>query len=411
MFGQQDDETPEVIAAEQAGSISAPSPKGGGSPLSQQHEGDGADSSGAVANAGDVGGGRQGGDAPDMLKDKGTVDQYLTQKIMNDKEGRYVTIMEESLNALKKLDPVDVRYAYDKSGMDGEGTLKETETLVNNAVDAGVTTGQMSEEEGEKRKFAFKNIFNVISREEMPLFLIDFGMRAMMAGETMGDLGALGAAGSGAMGALQGRRKEAYDRQVAEGQRRREDHKTSHDITMDRIEAEQKERELDIKEREKPPTLTETLNGFVYWDQTLNDGAGGWAEATVKGKKIEPPLSSVNRPFAPAALAEQLKQSGFFSDQDVAILAAKQPGRGQIKKDAMDAWERRMDDKTYPTNPATGRSFTSTEWKSVPDVEKEKYRSEYTERYVNEYLSVYEEVISDKDAAAAAQRALAAQPQ
>lgn len=248
MFGQQDDETPEVIAAEQAGSISAPSPKGGGSPLSQQHEGDGADSSGAVANAGDVGGGRQGGDAPDMLKDKGTVDQYLTQKIMNDKEGRYVTIMEESLNALKKLDPVDVRYAYDKSGMDGEGTLKETETLVNNAVDAGVTTGQMSEEEGEKRKFAFKNIFNVISREEMPLFLIDFGMRAMMAGETMGDLGALGAAGSGAMGALQGRRKEAYDRQVAEGQRRREDHKTSHDITMDRIEAEQKERELDIDE-------------------------------------------------------------------------------------------------------------------------------------------------------------------
>ena len=70
----------------------------------------------------------------------------------------------------------------------------------------------ITKEYNTKLKDRWKNIFNVIPREDFGMVLMDFGMRAMMAGESMGSMGALGAAGSGALAGVAQRKEQGYQR-------------------------------------------------------------------------------------------------------------------------------------------------------------------------------------------------------
>lgn len=251
-----------------------------------------------------------------------------------------------------------------------------------------------------KLKDRWKNIFNIIDEDEMPLFLIDFGMRAMMAGEGMGDLAAIGAAGSGALGALQGRRQMATEQDAA---LRKEAFETATGIygaETDRMKAE-----ADMMEAGQS-ALTETADGFIY-----RDDEGRWQYVTTtdaEGKevRVKPPLSSANRPYAAQQLQAQLEASGFFTPQEVAILVSKQPGKGDVRNDALRAWERRMNEKIYPINPDTGRVYSTSEWKTLPDSVKNKHRAQFADDYVGEYMKAYGPVNTADGDAAAAQAAL-----
>ena len=128
------------------------------------------------------------------------------------------------------------------------------------------------------------------------------------------------------------------------------------------------------------------------------------------GNQLQQPPTSADRPYAAQQLQTQLEATGFFSPQDIAILVSKQPGRGEVQKDAIDAWEYRMKEKTYPVNQTTGRTFSSSEWKGIPESERRKYRNEFTEDYVGHYMKIYEQpsgggALSDADAATRALQA------
>jgi len=60
----------------------------------------------------------------------------------------------------------------------------------------------------------WKNLRNIIPREDMGMVLMDFGFRAMIAGETMGDMAALGAAGQGALAGVAQRKEQDYQRDI-----------------------------------------------------------------------------------------------------------------------------------------------------------------------------------------------------
>jgi hypothetical protein len=227
-LNNQKDETPEVIAArEAAGSISAPSSSRDQSPLSGEQRGGGADSSGAVGNAQDAGQRVDGGQQQqiDLEKDRGQASQ-VTQNTAHHYPDQFQKDVETAYRNAQKI-RAEAGDPRAKAQLDlinatvgaTEDDIKEMERQSDEGIRRAVADGVITEEEAKKKRFALKNIYKTIKPEEMSLFLIDFGLRAMMAGETMGDLGALGAAGSGALGALQGRRKEAYERQVAEDER------------------------------------------------------------------------------------------------------------------------------------------------------------------------------------------------
>lgn len=74
--------------------------------------------------------------------------------------------------------------------------------------------GAITPETHTKLRDRWKNIFNVIPKEDFGMVLMDFGMRAMMAGETMGDMAAIGAAGSGALAGVAQRKEQDYKRGV-----------------------------------------------------------------------------------------------------------------------------------------------------------------------------------------------------
>lgn len=90
---------------------------------------------------------------------------------------------------------------------------------------------KLSKKEAAKHRTGWRKIFNKISEDEMGLFLMDFGMRAMVAGETMGSAGAIGAAGSGAMGALQSKRRQGVEDDMAM-------QTTAHDMAVGQYGAE-----------------------------------------------------------------------------------------------------------------------------------------------------------------------------
>lgn len=194
---------------------------------------------------------------PDPMQDSGQTPDTMIQDTAHKKPDKFLADQQAAYEALRKVRAkagdkaaqLEIQLLNERLGIgDGVAAKEQAEAQAMRGIDRAEEDGTLTSKQAKQKRFALKNIYRVIKPEEMGLFLIDFGLRAMMAGETMGDLGALGAAGSGAMGALQERRRydeeqriAAEQRGVEAGGRAAEDWETAAGIAH-------KTRELDIEE-------------------------------------------------------------------------------------------------------------------------------------------------------------------
>jgi hypothetical protein len=128
-------------------------------------------------------------------------------------------------------------------------------------------------------KDRWKNIFNIVPKEDMGLFLMDFGFRAMMAGEEMGDLGAIGAAGSGALAGSQARRQAKVDAEISDYDRAQEGALDQHKADSTRISAEASRISAEAN-RTRAEALGQGYSGEKVW---LNDffTEAGWTKQQI----------------------------------------------------------------------------------------------------------------------------------
>lgn len=167
----------------------------------------------------DVGGGQAAGSGFDVEKDRGPAGTTVQRKAQENPEA-IVKAAEEAMHTAtstvgnKDDNAAQLQELSKKLGVTGKTLEQLTEQFLVGG-DRSVQDGITDAKHYTKLKDRWKNVFQFIGKDEMGLFLIDFGMRAMMAGESMGTMGALGAAGSGALGALQGRRRQSYEDEIA----------------------------------------------------------------------------------------------------------------------------------------------------------------------------------------------------
>lgn len=183
---------------------------------------------------------------------------------------------------LSRGQAIEITNHLEATGVDvkkaGEQMLEQYEK----SVDIDVINEKVSDKEGKKRKWAFRNVYNKIAPEEMGLFLIDFGLRAMMAGESMGTMGALGAAGSGALGALQQRREANEAKAVEDYKYGLERGDTEREFGLDerRVAAEEKRAETASTNAGRP-LLAQWQRDFYkqigYTDEQIGEIIAGGA--------------------------------------------------------------------------------------------------------------------------------------
>lgn len=224
------------------------------SPVPQQMPTSGPSPSGATAgssaplsgNQQPQGGGPEPSQEVDLMKNRGNAD-LMVQNTAYEKPDEAVSAMEGSQSAVMhhrkmrearakagdRSAQIELELLNEKMGINGEEAKQAAEQQALTGVERAEADGKITAKEAKAKKFAIKNIYKTIKPEEMSLFLIDFGMRAMMAGETMGDLGALGAAGAGAMGALQERRNYAAEQQIAAGERAAQDYQSAQEMALE----------------------------------------------------------------------------------------------------------------------------------------------------------------------------------
>ena len=165
-----------------------------------------------------------------------------------------------------------------KSGINGEAAREEVLNPENGQIAKSINRLEedniITEEQAKSKRWALKNIYRHVKPEEMGLFLMDFGLRAMMAGENMGDLGALGAAGSGAMGALQERRRYADEQGIAAGERAAEDMRWSEEQALEgrKVASQEKKDQALADYYKRDPSLGK--GGQLEWKVTQLRQAG-----------------------------------------------------------------------------------------------------------------------------------------
>jgi hypothetical protein len=143
-----------------------------------------------------------------------------------------------------RKDPVAVAQAkqmtdlQEQQGIPADASKEELKAMTEEGLKRAEADGNVTKKEASKLRKRFNKVYETIHRDEMGLFLLDFGLRAMMAGESMGDMAAIGAAGSGAMGALQGRRAEAEQKRVDDAKYAEEQGLEQYGKETDRYEAE-----------------------------------------------------------------------------------------------------------------------------------------------------------------------------
>lgn len=154
----------------------------------------------------------QGG--PDLTKDRGTPDKMLRSQWRDNAED--LASMQENIakkmekarsNRVSKAQAQEMTDSMKAQGADPTKAVAENLKMAEEEIDHVVQINDKPKKWGEKIKKRLRNVYNTIPEDEMGLFLMEFGMRAMMAGETMGSAAALGAAGSGALSSLQGRQQ------------------------------------------------------------------------------------------------------------------------------------------------------------------------------------------------------------
>lgn len=206
------------------------------------------------------------GDGPDLLQDQGKAGDLAKNK-MHQNPQQASDALAGSVNAMDhyrkqrearakagdKSAQLEMELFNERLGInDPEAAQKAKDEYLHpetgqfaTGLERAKQDNNIDEKEYKQKKWALKNIYRHIKPEEMGLFLMDFGMRAMIAGESMGDLGALGAAGSGAMGALQERRRYSEEQRIAEEQRGVEAGERAAEDMVDAQKIAQKNRELD----------------------------------------------------------------------------------------------------------------------------------------------------------------------
>ena len=228
---------------------------------------------------------------------------------------------------------------------------------------------------GKRIKARLRNVYNTIPEDEMGLFLMEFGMRAMMAGETMGTMGALGAAGSGALSSLQGRQTAAADRKL-------EAEKYADEQALE-------ERRVSAMEAEAVPKLNETLDSMVYWD------GKEWAKAKVGDEELKPPLSGKNRPFAKELDMKALEESGYFSSKELAEIRAGIKGAPDIIYDATKLWNSTLTDEGYPKGLAP-EARRRTDWHNLNAEQQEAIKQKWIMDQVKAYYAT-RRALSDEE--------------
>lgn len=202
-----------------------------------------------------------------------------------------------------------------------------------------------------------------MTRQELGMFIFQWG-GLMMQNAEEGFGGAMGAA---SLGALEGHQQRGASAQAGALEERQ--------VAAQEMSANAA---LTKAKQGTVPKLEEVADGFIYHD------GENWVYATnPDGSKIPPPENSANRPFAPQALQAQLEATGFFNPQEIAMLVSNQPGTGEVRSDALRAWERRMTQDIYPNG------MRLSDWRALPDSEKDKLRQQFIDSYVNEYSKAY----------------------
>ncbi len=161
---------------------------------------------------------------PDLLKDRGSPADIVADGTRKDPQAQ-LKVGQETEEALKNtkannngqssMQGVELNKNLTENGVNIPKGFQDLQDEIYKGLKRGVEDDKITKAEEKKLRKGWRKVFNHVNEDEMGLFLIDFGMRAMMAGETMGSAGAIGAAGSGALGALQGRRQSAADEETA----------------------------------------------------------------------------------------------------------------------------------------------------------------------------------------------------
>lgn len=186
------------------------------------------------------GGGPEPSQELDLMKDRGNPETMVQEEAHKDPDkfsenvdATYQAIRSRRAKSGDKAAQLELELLNEKMGIDGEAAKEEVFRQAEVGIQRAEEDKKITAKQAKQKRFALKNIYKTIKPEEMSLFLIDFGMRAMMAGETMGDLGALGAAGSGALGGLQERRRFAAEQEIAAGERAAEDYTTAQELALE----------------------------------------------------------------------------------------------------------------------------------------------------------------------------------
>lgn len=179
--------------------------------------------------------------ADPLLQDQGTPDDMIHNKMRNDPQG-LVEAAEASAEGLKNTKANDNNLSNNQTqqlqqimkDMGAIPTVEQMEKDIYKELSRAAEDKKITKKQHTGLKNRWKNIFNVISEDEMGLFLIDFGLRTMMAAGSMGDMAAIGAGGLGALDALEGRRQQEVDNEAARRTEARDSALAMHGAAMDR---------------------------------------------------------------------------------------------------------------------------------------------------------------------------------
>jgi hypothetical protein len=313
---------------------------------------------------------------PDLTKDQGKPDVMVKKKFQDDPDGT-MEVVDASFEALKKMreaaDPVKIAQMEQLSQQieaQGGGGEKAKEQMIEQAetgIDRAVEDGKITKKQGKQKKFALNNIFKTIKREEMSLFLIDFGFRAMMAGEGMGDAAALGAAGSGALGALQGRRDKNAENQIEDLKYAKETEFEDRRVGALETQAEASMIRAKSEENEKP-NIQWTKDGAVVIERQDD---GSWKSVPLEnaeGMQLQPGLTPGGKQgqFRDQWMYDQMIASG-YSEREAVDFINGAPTESEVRLTVQRVWLA-YDDRQKLRSPISGEvknksEFTDAEYK------------------------------------------------
>jgi hypothetical protein len=252
---------------------------------------------------------------PDLMQDRGpaTMDAQVERDPMAATQAAEQAAQRAKSTVGNKDDNMgEIGQLNSQLGITGK-TIAEARKQALEGLKRANVSGKIDDQQYGELKDKWKGIFNYISRDEMGLFLIDFGLRAMMAGETMGDLGALGAAGSGALGALQGRRQAAAQQENALAAQANEQALAEYGAETDRVSALAQMTSAEARSRQ----VDQTGRGYAGEKVWLTDffRNAGWSDQEIANYFAKAQNPAARRQALTDALLKRIEDAG-FTDED-----------------------------------------------------------------------------------------------